>query len=47
MVPWRDVREKYQEGESGFHLDEIKEYPEVLRDSQDYSIAELCQQMAI
>lgn len=47
MVPWRDVRERYQSNKSGFHLDEIKEYPEVLRDSQDYSIAELCQEMAI
>ena len=47
MVPWTDVRAKYQDGETGFHLDEIKEYPEVLRNSQDYSIAELCQKMAI
>lgn len=47
MVPWTDVREKYESEEAGFHLDEIKQYPEVLRDSQDYSIAELCQEMAI
>jgi Holliday junction resolvase len=47
LVPWKDVRDRYQDGQAGFHLDEIKEYPEVLRDSQDYSIAELCQQMAI
>ena len=47
MVPWTDVRERYQGGEAGFHLDEIKNYPEVLRESQDYSIAELCQEMAI
>jgi hypothetical protein len=47
MVPWSSVREAYQQGDTGLHIDEIKEYPEILRDSEDYSIADLCMDMKI
>ncbi|WEL19302.1 hypothetical protein [Candidatus Nanohalococcus occultus] len=47
MVPWEEVRERYENGEPGLHLDEIKDYPEILRDSQSYSVAEMCQNLSI
>lgn len=47
MVPWKVVRERYGQGDSGLHLDEIKDYPEILRDSQSYSVAEMCQNLSI
>jgi hypothetical protein len=47
MVPWSAVREAYEAGESGLHIDEIKDFPEILRDSEDYSIAEMCMAMEI
>ena len=47
MVPWEVVRQAYNAGETGLHLDEIKEYPEILRDSADYSVAEMCMEMKI
>ena len=46
-VPWDVVREKYQNDEAGLHLDEIKQYPEITRNSEDYSVADICQKMAI
>jgi Holliday junction resolvase len=47
MVPWDAVREAYQDGSSGLHIDEIQEFPEILRDSEDYSVAEMCMEMKI
>jgi Holliday junction resolvase len=47
MVPWDTVREAYQDGSSGLHIDEIQEFPEILRDSEDYSVAEMCMEMKI
>jgi Holliday junction resolvase len=47
MVPWGAVREAYQDGSSGLHIDEIQEFPEILRDSEDYSVAEMCMEMKI
>ncbi|MFB6241825.1 MAG: hypothetical protein ABEJ36_03425 [Candidatus Nanosalina sp.] len=47
MVPWVEVREAYQKGESGIHIDKLQEYPEILRDSEDYSVAEMCMSMEI
>lgn len=47
MVPWRVVDEKYRNGDSGLHLDEIQEYPEILRNGEDYSIADICQKIQI
>jgi Holliday junction resolvase len=46
-VPWSFVREKYRNDEAGLHIDEIKEFPEITRESEDYSVADICQQMAI
>ncbi len=40
MVPWQDLLKAYQTGETGLHIDEIKEYPEIFRNSEDYSLAE-------
>lgn len=42
IVPWEIVRQRFEEDETGLHLDEIREHPEILRDSESYSIAELC-----
>lgn len=47
VVPWSVIREKYEAGETGLHLDEIRNHPEILRKSENYSVAELCQEMAI
>ena len=47
MVPWRAVREAYEAGETGLHIDEIQDYPEILRDSENYSVAEMCMEMKI
>ncbi|MFB6147255.1 MAG: hypothetical protein ABEJ66_00065 [Candidatus Nanohaloarchaea archaeon] len=41
-MPWEVVRENYENGETGLHLDEIREHPEILRSSESYSVAELC-----
>jgi Holliday junction resolvase len=47
LVPWEAVREAYQAGESGLHIDDIQDYPEILRESEDYSIAEMAMGMEI
>lgn len=47
IVPWSVIREKYENGEAGLHLDEIRDHPEILRKSENYSVAELCQELAI
>ncbi|MBC5793061.1 MAG: hypothetical protein H8Z69_03415 [Nanohaloarchaea archaeon] len=47
MVPWEAVREAYTNDETGLHIDEIKQYPEIFRSSESYSIAEICQEMKI
>lgn len=40
MIPWEHVLRRYQGDETGLHIDEIKEYPEIFRNSEDYDIAE-------
>lgn len=47
MIPWQIVREKYENGDSGLHIDEIQEFPQVLRSSEAYSVAEICQNLEI
>ena len=47
MVPWRFIRERYENGETGLHLDELDQFPEILRSSENYSIARICQEMQI
>jgi hypothetical protein len=47
MVPWSAVRDAYGADETGLHIDEIQEFPEILRDSEDYSVAEMCMEMKI
>lgn len=44
-VPWNIVRERFENGETGLHLDEIREYPEISRSSESYSIAEIALDM--
>lgn len=44
-VPWSIVKQKYQNGDTGLHIDEIKEQPEILRSRESYDIAELCLNM--
>jgi Holliday junction resolvase len=40
MVPWRELRRIYEKGEAGLHLDEIRSFPEIFRDSEDYDLSE-------
>jgi hypothetical protein len=40
MVPWRELRRVYEKGEAGMHLDEIRSFPEIFRDSEDYDLSE-------
>ena len=47
MVPWQVVRESYENGETGLHLDDIQQFPEILRDSEHYSVAQICQELEI
>lgn len=46
-VPWKVVKEKFEQGESGLPLDEIREHPEILRSGEDYSVAEIAMNMDI
>ena len=36
MVPWKDLRKAYQQDQTGLHLDEIRQYPEITRNSEHY-----------
>ncbi|MFB6174566.1 MAG: hypothetical protein ABEJ87_01150 [Candidatus Nanohalobium sp.] len=47
MVPWSKVREAYEAGEPGLHLDDIREYPEIFRDSEDYDLKENMMEMFV
>jgi len=47
LVPWEVIREKYENGETGLHIDDIQEFPEILRDSEHYSVAKICQGLEI
>ncbi|MFB6209855.1 MAG: hypothetical protein ABEJ56_07015 [Candidatus Nanohaloarchaea archaeon] len=47
LVPWKVIRESYRRNEPGIHIEEFDDYPEILRDSERYSIAEICQRMEI
>lgn len=47
MVPWGEVRERYESGSSGIPIEDIREHPEILRDSEDYSVAEMCMELKI
>jgi hypothetical protein len=38
LVPWKDVRERFENDESGFSLEEIREYTQVPRRNQEYMI---------
>lgn len=46
-VPWRVVKRKYQNGDPGLSIEEIREHPEILRSSESYSIEEICRNMDI
>jgi hypothetical protein len=46
-VPWEVVRERFENGETGLHLDEIREFPQITRSGEDYSIAEIAMNMDI
>ncbi|MFB6204187.1 MAG: hypothetical protein ABEJ75_00920 [Candidatus Nanohaloarchaea archaeon] len=47
MVPWDAILEAYEAGETGLHLDEIKQYPEIFRDSEHYSVEQLATAMQL
>lgn len=38
MVPWRELRERWEEDATGIHIDELEEFPEIERDSERYRI---------
>jgi Holliday junction resolvase len=40
MVPWRSLRRCYENGETGMHLKDIQEFPEIFRNSEDYDLRE-------
>lgn len=40
MVPWSTLRRSYDKGESGMHLEDIQEFPEIFRNSEDYDLRE-------
>lgn len=39
LVPWDVVREAYADGETGLHLDTVRDCTEVVRDGEDYDVA--------
>ncbi len=41
LVPWKDLSRRYEEGETGIHLDELQGYPEIDRESADYDVGAL------
>lgn len=41
LVPWKDLQKLYEAEETGLHLDELQDYPEIDRDSEDYDVGEL------
>ncbi len=47
VVPWSVVQERYESGEAGIQLDDIRQHPEILRDSERYSVAEICTNMEL
>lgn len=38
MIPWKDLRLKYNSSEAGIPLEEIEKYPEISRLSEDYDL---------
>jgi Holliday junction resolvase len=40
MVPWKELRKVYRRDEAGMHLDDIRGFPEIFRDSEDYNLRE-------
>ncbi len=38
MIPWEKVVDRYEEGEKGFSVEEIKEFPEIKRKSTRYRV---------
>lgn len=47
MVPWTIIRQRYENGEPGLSIDEIREHPEIFRSGEVYSVAEICQGLQI
>lgn len=47
MVPWKMLLNYYNSDEAGIPLEKIKEQPEVLRNSETYSIEEICTELQI
>jgi hypothetical protein len=41
MLPWSVVRTAFEAGETGIHLDQIQGYPQVPRESSEYSVTSL------
>lgn len=37
MIPWSEVNYRYSSGETGIHIDEFDDFPEVTRDSGEYN----------
>ncbi len=38
MIPWNEVMERFENGGKGFSVEEIKDFPEIKRNSTNYKI---------
>ncbi len=47
VVPWEVVRRRYEAGEAGLSLEEIRDHPEILRSSESYSVVDICTRMEL
>lgn len=47
MIPWRKIRERYENGNPGMSIEEIKQHPQLMRSSGTYSIEKICRDISI
>ncbi len=40
MLPWETIKTRFESGEKGISIEEIKEFPEVFRSSSNYDLQE-------
>ncbi len=41
LVPWNEIRRRYENGEAGLSIEDIRGHPEILRSGEKYSVAEI------
>ncbi|MFB6182452.1 MAG: hypothetical protein ABEI78_00155 [Candidatus Nanohaloarchaea archaeon] len=47
LVPWKEVWDRYESGDPGISLEELKDHNEILRESENYNIEEIARAMNI